>query len=213
MLRASDRQARCSADHRFWYADLRSCRPLFASQVRGVAKTGNDLGLDRQLHRGAAERLRGERAGNAIEFEQDATRLHAGCPVFDRALALALADFGGLLRHGHIREDANPETTLALDVAGDRAAGRFDLASGDPLRFQRLQTVRAKVQIGAALGVALDPALEGLAELRFLRLQHGLVPAVFVTSRTDAGGLGLKHQAVLRERIVAENLTLEDPDL
>jgi hypothetical protein len=48
----------------------------------------------------------------------------------------------------------------------------LDLAGGDPFRLQSLQAIGAEVQSGAALGVALDPALEGLAELGFLRLQH-----------------------------------------
>jgi hypothetical protein len=121
----------------------------------GVAQTGHDLGLDRQLHRGAAEGLGSERTGNAVELEQDPARLHARGPVFDRTLALALTDFSRLLRNRHVREDADPQAALALDVAGDRAAGRFDLASGDPLRFHGLEAVRAEVQIGAALGVAL----------------------------------------------------------
>src|SRR5690606_24411881 len=55
-----------------------------------------------------------------------------------------------------------------------------------------------------------DTALECLAELGFLRLQHC---SSTLTRRTDAGGLSLHHQPVLRHRIVAENLALEDPAL
>src|SRR5690606_30749513 len=61
---------------------------------------------------------------------------------------------------------------LTLDVAGDRAAGRFDLARGDPLGLHGLEAIGAEVQRGAALGVAVNPALERLAELHLLRLQH-----------------------------------------
>src|SRR3546814_338034 len=61
---------------------------------------------------------------------------------------------------------------LALDRTADRAAGRLDLARGDALGFHRLQPIGAEVQIGAALGEPVDAALEGLAELGFLRLQH-----------------------------------------
>ena len=144
-----------------------SCQPSFASQMRGVTKTGNDLGLDRQLHRRTLERLGGQRAGNAVELEQDPARLHPSGPVFDRTLALALADFGRLLRNRNVREHADPQTPLALDVARDGPTGRFDLPCGDALRLKRLEAVRAEVQLGTALGVALDPALEGLAELVF----------------------------------------------
>src|SRR5881397_3713742 len=37
--------------------------------------------------------------------------------------------------------------------------------------------------------------------------------AAFFTRRTDAGGLSLHHQPVLRERVMAEDLALEDPHL
>src|SRR5699024_4434452 len=86
----------------------------------------------------------------------------------------------------------------------------FDLARGDPLRLHRLQPVRAEIERRAALGVTADAALERLAELHFLRLQHC---SSTLTRRTDAGGLSLHHQPVLRHRIVAENLALEDPAL
>src|SRR5690242_7022032 len=37
--------------------------------------------------------------------------------------------------------------------------------------------------------------------------------AALFACRTNAGGLGLHHQPVLRHRVVAEDLTLEDPHL
>src|SRR3954454_2750573 len=37
--------------------------------------------------------------------------------------------------------------------------------------------------------------------------------AALFAGRTDAGGLSLHHQPVLRQRVVAKNLALEDPDL
>jgi hypothetical protein len=72
-------------------------------------------------------------------------------------------------------------------VARDRAAGRLDLARGDPLRLQSLEAIGAEVQVGAALGVALDAALEGLAELGFLRLQHDALPSPKIRRLDRAG--------------------------
>src|SRR5690606_19338442 len=111
-------------------------------------------------------------SGNAVEFEQDAARLHASGPEFRRTLTLTHADFGRLRRHGDVGKYADPQTALALDRAADRAACRLDLTRGDALGFERLQPVGAEVQRRTALGVAVDAALEGLAELGFFRLQH-----------------------------------------
>src|SRR3546814_13906331 len=69
-------------------------------------------------------------------------------------------DLGRLARHRNIRENANPQTPLALDVARDRPPGRLDLARGEPIGLHRLQPVRAEIERGATLGIAVDPALE-----------------------------------------------------
>ena len=83
-----------------------------------------------------------------------------------RALAAAHADFGRLLRHRHVGEDADPHAADALDVARDGATRGLDLARGDAARLDRLQAVRAEVEVEAALGLAVDAALVGLARRR-----------------------------------------------
>src|SRR5690606_16023401 len=77
-----------------------------------------------------------------------------------------------LLRDRNVREHSDPDAAGALHLAGDRAAGRFDLTRRDTLGFGRLQAELAESEIGAALGVAVDTALMRLAEFRLLRLQH-----------------------------------------
>src|SRR5437868_1905226 len=142
---------------------------------QALAQARDDLGLDRQLFRRALERCLGERAGHAIQFEQDAAGLHPSDPEFGRALARAHADLGRFRAHRHVREHADPEAPRALDVARDRAARRLNLTRGDALRLHRLQTEGAEVELGPALGIAMDAALEGLAELGALGLQHLLI--------------------------------------
>src|SRR6476646_6849930 len=144
---------------------------LFLSGQR-LAQASHDLGLDRQLLGRALERRLGKAARDAVELEQDPARLHAGDPELRRALARAHADFGWLRRHGDVRENADPKTTGTLDVTRDRPAGRFDLARGDPLRLHGLEAEGAEVELGPTLGIAMDAALEGLAELGALGLQH-----------------------------------------
>src|SRR5207237_6338954 len=71
-----------------------------------------------------------------------------------------------------------------------------------------------EVELGATLGVAMDAALVGLAELGALGLQHCLfLSPLSSAGRTDAGSLGFHHQPFLRHRVVAEDLALEDPYL
>src|SRR6185503_19743004 len=141
---------------------------------QALAEAGHNLGLDRQLLGRARDGFLGKADRDTVELEQDAPRLDAGDPELRAALARAHADFGGLRAHRNVREHANPQTAGALHVARDRGAGRLDLACGDPLRLHGLEAKGAEVELGPALGIAMDAALEGLAELRALGLQHVL---------------------------------------
>src|SRR5690242_1951938 len=142
---------------------------------QGLAEAGHDLGLDRKLFGRTFERRLGERAGDAVELEQDPARLHPGDPEFGAALARAHADFGRLRADRNVREHADPKTAGTLDVTRDRAACRLDLASRDPLGLHGLEAEGAEVELSPALGVAVDAALEGLAEPGALGLQHDLL--------------------------------------
>src|SRR5262245_10228125 len=144
----------------------------FMILVPASALPFDDAGLDRQLGRAEPEGLPGGPLGHAVEFEHDAPRLDAGHPQLGRTLARAHAHLGWLLGHRHIREDADPDAAGALHAAGDGTPRRLDLAGREPLRLDRLEAVGAKIQGGAALGVAMNATLVSLAVLGAYRLQH-----------------------------------------
>ena len=89
--------------------------------MAGVTQTGNDLGLDRQLGRTQRQRFARQLGADAIDLEHDATRCDTRDPELRRPLARAHADFGRLGRNRHVREDADPQAPLTLDVTRDRA--------------------------------------------------------------------------------------------
>src|SRR5262245_33407265 len=128
--------------------------------------------LHRQLGGAEAQRLACGFLVDAVDLKHDTAGLHPAGPVVDRALAFAHADLGRLGRHRYIREHPDPHPALALHFTRNRAAGRLDLASGDAVRFHRLQSEATEIQIGAALGDTVDAALELLAEPCALWLQH-----------------------------------------
>src|SRR6476620_2923800 len=128
---------------------------LFLSR-QGLAQAGDHLGLDRQLLGRPLECGLGEIAGDAVELEQDAAGLDPGNPEFGRALARAHADFGRLRAHRNVRENPDPQTPAALDVTRDRAACRLDLTGSDPLRLHGLEAEGAEIELGPALGIAVD---------------------------------------------------------
>src|ERR1700729_2524782 len=132
--------------------------PLFCDAL-------NEARLDRQLRRRKRERLACDRLRHAVDLEHDAARRHAGDPEFRRALALAHTHFDRLLRHWHVREHTDPDAARALHVPGERTAGRLDLARGNALRLQRLQSELTEIEREPALRIAMNAAFEGFAEL------------------------------------------------
>src|SRR6202011_1533110 len=146
--------------------------------------------LDRQLGGGERQRFFSGLHGDAVDFENHTAGLYPRHPQFRGALAGAHADFGGLLRHRHVREDADPDAAGALHVAGQRAARGFDLAGGDALRRHRLQAELTERQTRARSRGAVDAALMRLPELGLLWLHHGLRPQTFSKTAQAASRRG-----------------------
>jgi hypothetical protein len=61
-------------------------------------------------------------------------------------------------------------------MPGNGTARGLDLAGGHPLRLDGLQAEGAEIEIGAALGRAVDTALMSLAEFGSLRGKHDSCP-------------------------------------
>src|SRR5690606_9772051 len=107
----------------------------------------DEPGAHRQLGGSEPQRLARGLLVDAVDLEHDPARLHPAGPVFRRALALAHTDLGRLGRHRHVREYPDPHPAGPLHVAGDRPAGRFDLARGHALRIDRLQAETAEIEV------------------------------------------------------------------
>src|SRR5216684_6309952 len=146
--------------------------------------------LDRQFGGGERQRFFRGLHGYAVDFENHPAGLDPRHPQFRRTLAGAHPHFGGLLRHRHVREDADPDAAGALHVTGQRAARGFDLASGDALGRHRFQAELTERQRRARSRNAVDTALMRLPELRFLWLHHGLRPQTFSVSLQAASRRG-----------------------
>src|SRR5690606_29539605 len=183
-------------------------------------RPGHELGGDRELGGGQAERLARGRLVDALDLVDHAARLDLRDPVFDVALAGAHADLDRLLGDGLVGEHADPHLAAALDVAADRAAGRLDLARGQLPGGGRLQPVLAETDGIAVPGQAVVAALVHLAELGSLGLQHGLFPRLALTTRATRAVGAIATVASRRVVLLfladlgeVEDLALVDPHL
>src|SRR6185312_15863945 len=91
---------------------------------KGILLAPHEFRLDRQLHRGQADRLPCQRLGDARQLEHDPAGLDHG----------------------------DPELAAALDLAGHRDTGGLDLAVSDPPLLERLQPVLAELHARARPG-------------------------------------------------------------
>src|SRR5581483_11452607 len=149
----------------------RSCLAL-----KEISLSLDELRLHRQLLAREAERLLGERLGDAGELEHHPARLHHRDPALGRALAGAHAGLGRLLRERLVREDVDPDLAAAPDLAGHRDPRRLDLAVRDPAVLERLDAVVAELHGRLALGESVAAPAELLAVLELARHQHQAPP-------------------------------------
>src|SRR5581483_4655254 len=175
---------RLSASRRASSSSVRSRRSL---AFKDVSLPAHELRLDRQLLAGEAERLLGERLVHARELEHDPARLDDGDPALGRALALAHARLGRLLRVRLVGEDVDPDLAAALDLAGHRDPRRLDLPVADPPVLERLDPEVAELHRRLTLGQSGAAAPVRLAELGLPRHQHYSVAFFLVVVRLARG--------------------------
>src|SRR5438105_4541295 len=161
---------RVSARRRSSSSFDRSRRSLASKEITTFA--AHELRLDRELLARETQRVLRERFRHTGELEHDAAGLDHGDPALRRALALAHARLGRLLRVRLVGEDVDPDLAAALDLARHRDSGGLDLAVADPAVLERLDPEVAELHGRLALGLAAATAAVGLAELRLLRHQH-----------------------------------------
>src|SRR5690606_256698 len=118
------------------------------------AFAADEPAAERELRVGEAKRLLRDGAGHAGQFKQDGAGLDDGDVVFNATLTGTHSNFGRLLGDGLVREDADPELSLALQVAGDRDARRLDLATGHGATRKGLQAEFPEGEGVAALGIS-----------------------------------------------------------
>src|SRR6185369_3675363 len=111
--------------------------------------------------------------GDAVHLEQHLAGLDLAHEIFRVALAVAHAHLGRLGRDRLVREDADPDTAAALDVARHRPARGLELARGEAAASGGLEAVFAERHVRAARGDAGVAAFLLLAVLGPRGLNHG----------------------------------------
>src|SRR5688572_11450239 len=191
---------------------LSSVADLLRSSLSSISahRPGHESGGDRKLGGGQAERLARRGFVDALDLVDHATGGDLRHPVLDVALAGAHSHFDRLLGDRLVREHADPHLAAALDVAADRAAGRLDLAGGQLAVRGGLEAELAEADGGAVPAQAVVTALEYLAVLGSLGLQHGGLPRFL--GRTGRA-LGALFRLFLADLAEVKDLALVDPDL
>src|SRR5437764_7142291 len=120
------------------------------------------LRAHRQLVRGKAQRFACDRFRHAVQLKQNVTRADCRDPVLGLAFALAHTRFRWTRGHRFIRENADPQFSLAFHVTSERDTRRFQLRVCDPGTLECLQPELAEIDSKIARSSPLAASSLGL---------------------------------------------------
>ena len=124
------------------------------NELSGIIVATNDkLSGHGELLCGEAQCFLGDIKAHAVNLDEDATGMNGSHITGDITFTFTHADIGRLAGVGLVREDAEPDLTLALHVTCHGDTGGLDLAGGDPLALQGLDSEGTEGELVAALAV------------------------------------------------------------
>ena len=121
--------------------------------------TDNEFSGDGKLLGSEAKCFLSHFEGYAFNFEDDASGCDGEHVSYGVTLTFTHSDVSGLLGDGFVGEDTNPALSLTLHIARHGHTGSLNLASGDPVRFEALDTETAEGKLVTTLGVAFAASL------------------------------------------------------
>src|SRR5690242_18742190 len=104
-----------------------------------------ELRAHRQFVRRQAQRFTRDRFRNAIQLKQNVARTHCSDPKLWLAFAFTHTCFWWTRRYRFVRENTDPQLSLALHVAGKRNASGLQLGVRYPRTIECLQTKLTEV--------------------------------------------------------------------
>jgi hypothetical protein len=124
------------------------------NELSGIIVATNDkLSSDGKFLSGKAQSLLGDIKAHAVDLDEDATGVNGSDVTSHITFTFTHADVGRLACVRLVGEDAQPDLTLALHVTCHGDTGCLDLASGDPLALQSLDSEGTESELVATLAV------------------------------------------------------------
>src|SRR5215218_7388224 len=138
--------------------------------------TADEFRLDRELLRRELERFASQFDIDPLDLVHHTARLYNRDPVIRSTFTRTHSGFSRLFGDRLIREYPDPDLTATFDVTRHRDTSRFDLAVGDPTRFQCFQSEVPEVQVLTARGFPAHATFHDSPVLDLFRHQHNLIP-------------------------------------
>ena len=124
------------------------------NELSGIIVATNDkLSSDGKFLSGKAQSLLGDIKAHAVDLDEDATGVNGSNITGNITFTFTHTHVGGLAGIGLVGEDAQLDLTLALHVTCHGDTGALDLASGDPLALQSLDSEGTESELVATLAV------------------------------------------------------------
>jgi len=124
------------------------------NELSGIIVAANDkLSGHGELLSGEAQGFLGDIKAHTVNLDEDATGVNRSDVTCNITFTFTHADIGRLAGVGLVGENAQPDLSLALHVTRHGDTGGLNLAGGDPLALQGLDSERTKGELITALAV------------------------------------------------------------
>jgi hypothetical protein len=118
-----------------------------------IVATNDKLSSHGELLSGEAQCFLGDIKAHTVDLDEDATGMNGSDVTCNITFTFTHADIGRLASIGLVGEYAEPDLSLALHVTCHGDTGGLDLASGDPLALQGLDSEGTEGELVTTLAV------------------------------------------------------------
>jgi hypothetical protein len=126
-----------------------------------IVATNDKLSSHGELLSGEAQGFLSDIIAHTVDLDEDATGMNGSDITCHITFTFTHADIGRLASIGLVGENAQPDLTLTLHVTCHGDTGGLDLASGDPLALQSLDSEGTKGELVTALAVLARVPITG----------------------------------------------------
>ena len=137
---------------------MKKVEDLNKKNQKKVIQTYYKLCFYRKLVGGESQRFLCQRFAHAADLKHHTARFHYRDPELRHAFSFSHSRLSRFFRHGFVRENPDPNSSITLHLPGERDTGRFDLAGSNPAWLEGLKSEITESDRAPTLRLSAHPS-------------------------------------------------------